>query len=93
MVDQQHVARLYSLVTILDTLGAFVAGPCLPWLFQLGLRLREERGSDTWMGLPFLGTAGVCAVVAVGVFFVRVPERSEGGVVVDGEREGVDVEV
>jgi len=76
MVDEQHIARLYSCITIIDTLGAVAAGPALPWLFSVGMKVgREKHGGDTWLGLPYLGTSLVCTLAGIAVFCARLPAR------------------
>jgi len=77
LIDQQHIARLYSLITIVDTLGGIAAGPVLPWLFSIGLKLRGKEGGggeETWLALPYFGSAAVCIVTAIMTFLVTLPK-------------------
>lgn len=89
MVNPQYVARLYSLISMVDTLGAIAVGPALPWLFKIGLNSKEDTGSDTWLGLPFLGTSALCGVVAIIVFCVKLPKSSSS---IEGEEEEIEEE-
>lgn len=68
MVASEHVPRLYTSIAISDTVGSLVAGPFLALIFHLGLGL-----GGAWIGLPFLVSAGMMALVGVLVFAVRVP--------------------
>ena len=78
LVPGRNVAALYSVVSVVDTLGAMVGAPLLAVLFNRGLRVGAP-------GLPFVFLGVVCAGVAVllCVVGVRKGEEGEGG---GGER-------
>ncbi|CAG8949801.1 hypothetical protein HYFRA_00004125, partial [Hymenoscyphus fraxineus] len=63
LVDKEHIARLYSIITVVETLGALVAGPSLNYSYSVGL----EKG-DGWSGLPFYILALVCLFASFGVW-------------------------
>ncbi|KAL3962354.1 hypothetical protein ACCO45_003877 [Purpureocillium lilacinum] len=78
-IDPQQASTLYTLVNIVETVGACAAGPALAWLFSTGMKL----GND-WDALPYLGLAGLCAFIAVMMAFVRLPSESEEGESTEG---------
>lgn len=84
LVDQKYVARIFALIAVVETSSALVAGPAVAGLYELGL---IWRGSWTgWLGLPFVGLAGVCVVGSVSVWCVRGLEgRGKEGLVVEEE--------
>jgi hypothetical protein len=75
MVAPEHVPRLYTSIALSDTAGGLVAGPFLSLTFHFGLRL-----GGAWLGLPFLVSAGLLAMVGVLVFSVRVPQTGNKGI-------------
>lgn len=71
LVDQEQTGRLYAVISVVDTLGAFMAPLLMAGLFNMGLK---EGG---WLGLPFFGAACVMAAIAVVVWAVRLPQPKE----------------
>jgi MFS-type transporter involved in bile tolerance (Atg22 family) len=71
LVDQDHTGRLYAVISVVDTLGAFMAPLLMAGLFNLGLR------DGGWLGLPFFGAACVMSAIAVVVWAVRLPQQKE----------------
>ena len=71
LVPERHVAALYSVVSIVDTLGAMLGAPLLAGLFNRGLKVGAP-------GLPFLFLGAVCAGVAVLLCVVGVGDDGEG---------------
>lgn len=71
-IHPQQASTLYTLVNIVETVGACAAGPALAWLFSTGMKL----GND-WDALPYLGLAALCGFIAVMMAFVRLPSESE----------------
>ncbi|MCJ1355488.1 MAG: hypothetical protein MMC33_005480 [Icmadophila ericetorum] len=71
-VETHHVARLYSIVSIVQTTGVIVAGPMLAGLFKLGFAFGGE-----WAGLPFLVGGGMHFVVVITLWLVRLPKKTE----------------
>jgi MFS family permease len=63
LVDKQHVGRLYAAISIVETVGALLAGPMLNGLYTVGLK----KGGG-WIGLPFYGLAVICGIGSVGVW-------------------------
>ncbi|KAJ8067506.1 hypothetical protein OCU04_004849 [Sclerotinia nivalis] len=69
LVQKKHVARIFALIAVVETSSALVAGPAVAGMYELGL---VWRGSwEGWLGLPFVGLAGVCGVGSLGVWCVR----------------------
>lgn len=60
LVDKQHIARLYSMIAVCETLAALISGPMLNGLYSLGI---NKGGS--WIGLPFYCLSVICALTAV----------------------------
>ena len=73
LVHPNEVARLYTAISIVQTLGVMFASPIAAGLFSAGL----ARGGGAWLGLPYLVTAGFIAVMAGGLWVVRVGDGSE----------------
>jgi hypothetical protein len=87
LVDQAHVGKLYAAITIVETLGALIAGPFLNWLYKVGL----GKGG-MWVGMPFYCLAVVCGVAGTGVWCFGAIEKDSfraksGYVRVDGRGE------
>jgi MFS family permease len=68
-VDSQHRTRLFSLVAIIESVGAAVAPTVLATLFTLGMRL-----SGAWVGLPYWGVSALCLFTFVALFCIRLPK-------------------
>lgn len=75
LVDQQHVARLYAVISIIDTLGSSITALGLAWLYSLGMRLSRKSEANGYLGLPFWGTMLITALAGGGVMWFRMPER------------------
>ncbi|KAK3361280.1 major facilitator superfamily domain-containing protein [Lasiosphaeria ovina] len=60
LVEAHHVARLNSLIGVIDTAGLMVGSPLLAILFTWGMDLHGQ-----WSGLPFLVCAGVVAILTL----------------------------
>ncbi|OTA34584.1 hypothetical protein BTJ68_06666 [Hortaea werneckii EXF-2000] len=86
LVPADQIARVYSIVSLVDTVGAMLGSPLLAGLFGRGLAL-----GGGWVGLPFYFLGVVSAAFAVLLFVVglRKGEESDGCMENDnGEREG-----
>jgi len=80
LVPGRNVAALYSVVSVVDTLGAMLGAPLLAVLFNRGLSVGAP-------GLPFLFLGALCAGVAVLLCVVGVRKGEEEDV---GKRGQVD---
>jgi len=85
LVPGRNVAALYSVVSVVDTLGAMLGAPLLAFLFNRGLSVGVP-------GLPFLVLGAVCAGVAGLLCVVGVrkgeEERCVGNDCKDGHGHG-----
>jgi MFS-type transporter involved in bile tolerance (Atg22 family) len=71
-VDQRHIARLYTLLNIVDSIGAVLAGPLMAWAFIVGIRLKGN-----WLGLPYIVLAVCGAMAAVAIYCARLPDTQD----------------
>ncbi|KAF2743274.1 MFS general substrate transporter [Sporormia fimetaria CBS 119925] len=82
------VGRLFSVIAIMESIGAMVAGPLLAKIFDWGLDLGEP-----WIGLPYIVSAvvfGVCTFItfvisvksddSTTVAYTGLPNDEEGSV-------------
>ncbi|GAB1729380.1 hypothetical protein NU195Hw_g5525t1 [Hortaea werneckii] len=86
LVPAGQIARVYSIVSFVDTVGAMLGSPLLAGLFGRGLAL-----GGGWVGLPFYFLGLISAGFAVLLFVVglRKGEECDGCMENDdGEREG-----
>jgi hypothetical protein len=58
LVAPNKVAGLYTIVSVVDTLGLMLGGPLLAWLFKRGMQL-----GGSFIGLPFIALGLIYAVV------------------------------
>ncbi|PGG97775.1 hypothetical protein GX51_07156 [Blastomyces parvus] len=82
-VQPQHMARLYSVVSMVSTLGVFVGSLLMAGLFSLGLRM-----GNGWVGLPYFGIAVLYGMIFVAVWFIRVPAKANDSDDQNGHTEG-----
>ncbi|KAK7525025.1 major facilitator superfamily domain-containing protein [Phyllosticta citriasiana] len=79
-VEQHHVARLYTVLTLVDAAGLMAGTPALAGLFDWGLSV------GSWAsGLPFVACAGALAAVGVVLSWIRLDEKT-GEEDAEGER-------
>jgi MFS family permease len=76
LVPAHNVARVYSLISVVDTLGAMLGAPLLAALFNWGLRV-----GGYGVGMPFYFLGVVCGVITVLLCVVglRKGEDERGG--------------
>ncbi|TEA19380.1 Efflux pump ustT [Colletotrichum sidae] len=72
-VDSAHRAQLYTIMSLVETVGMISVQPVLAGLFSWGMDL-----GGFWIGLPYLGCASFCAAALGLLFLVRLP-MFEGG--------------
>lgn len=88
-VEPKHMARLYSVVSVVSMFGVFVGSPLLAGLFSLGLKMGKG-----WIGLPYFGITLLYGLIFVAVWFIRLPEKvneaDDGNM--DSEDDRYDVE-
>ena len=82
-VPAHHLARLYSIITLVDTIGAMFGGALLAGLFNGGLAL-----GGGWIGLPFFFLGIVSAAFTALLFAVRLrPGEGDDKLADDGQNE------
>lgn len=82
LVQRNQTARLYTVIEILQAVGAIIASPTVTAFFQWGLDL-----GGFWVGLAWMVASGFFGLVAVVVWAFRVPGiRLEGDDEDDAER-------
>jgi hypothetical protein len=75
LVDQQHVARLYAVIAVVETIGSLIMAPMLAGLYAWGLRLSGHGKNQGYLGLPFLGLVVLNTVAGGGVMWVRISKK------------------
>ncbi len=82
LVEAGDTSKLYTLISIVETVGMMYAGPALAWSFAVGMRLK-----GVWLGLPYFGLAGAFVLCLVALMFVKVPVAGEIAHAGDGDSE------
>ena len=78
-IRKDQVARLYTALAIVETLGMMVSGPIVAGLFNAGMK----RGSGVWQGLPWLVLGSVLVALSTLTWTLRMGgkgEEKDGGV-------------
>lgn len=75
LVDQEHIARLYAVLSVIEIIGASINGPALAWLYSWGLKLSRKGERNGYLGLPFWGAMVLTAIAGGGIMWVKSPER------------------
>lgn len=65
--ERQHIARLYSAITVFEILGSMFSGPMLAGFFQWGMHL-----GGMWQGMPFFAAGLMALFTAVLAWTVPV---------------------
>jgi MFS family permease len=66
LVSGEHAGLLYTVISVVESVGSVAAGPLLSQLFNLGL-----HWGGAWIGLPFTTAALLYAIAFLIVGFVR----------------------
>jgi len=72
MVRRDQVARLYTIIEIMEAIGMILTGPILASFFNWGLEL-----GGPWIGLPWIVICGLFCVTAVAVWTYRLPSTEQ----------------
>ncbi|GME49364.1 Major facilitator superfamily domain general substrate transporter [Neofusicoccum parvum] len=80
-VEPHHVARLYTVLTLVDVAGLMLGAPAFAWLFDRGL---EAGGAAA--GLPFVVCSAMIAAAGALMLLIRVEDGPTAGA---GRREGL----
>ncbi|KAL1617925.1 hypothetical protein SLS56_010765 [Neofusicoccum ribis] len=73
-VEPHHVARLYTVLTLVDVAGLMLGAPAFAWLFDRGL---EAGGAAA--GLPFVVCSAAIAAAGALTLLIRVEDGPTGG--------------
>lgn len=83
-VHKGQVARLYSIIAVLDVIAASLTGPIVAAIFSGGLK----KGGGIWLGIPWTGMGIVSAVLGLSYWCLDWGDKEEGRgvepVVLDG---------
>lgn len=80
LVPAHHIARVYSIISMWDSLGTMLGAPLLARLFKRGMGL-----GGGWVGLPFYFLGLGSMVFAVLLFGVRLKRGEDGYKGVDSD--------
>lgn len=58
MVEQKHLATIFTTISVLSSLGSLIGAPLLAYAFKQGMKL-----GGVWVGMPFLIASG-CFMLA-----------------------------
>ena len=76
-VHKDQVARLYTIITVLDVIAASLTGPIVAAMFSGGLK----KGGGIWLGTPWTGMGIVSAVLGLSYWCLDWGDKEEGRVV------------
>lgn len=82
LVERDETARLYTVIEIIQSVGNIVASLSITGVFQLGLRL-----GGFWIGLAWMMTSSLFCMVAIAIWWFRLPPTSHAPEFVVGEFE------
>jgi hypothetical protein len=78
-VQPNEVARLYTSLGIIETLGVMVAGPVVAGLYNVGLRAVEDGKGALLLGLPWFCVGCAIFAIAVATWCLNFRDKKEGG--------------
>ena len=74
-VQQNEVARLYTALSIVETLGLTAGGPVVAGLFKVGMEnVKSGKYGDAWLGLPYLLVGILLGLVAALMWMLRLAD-------------------
>ncbi|KAI8962375.1 MFS general substrate transporter [Daldinia sp. FL1419] len=65
-VQHGQTSQLFTLVSIVETIGSLAGGPVLAWTFSTGLKLQ-----DFWIGLPYIFLSALSFLVFTVLLMIR----------------------
>lgn len=71
LVEPTSLSTIYTLLSVMSSIGSLVAGPLLAGVYHLGMVL-----GDAWLGLPFLFAAALYGLALVAISSVRAITRA-----------------
>lgn len=85
-VEPHHIARLYTVLTLVDMAGLMAGSPAFAALFDRGL---EQGGGGVAAGLPFIVCGLVIAISGASMLFIRIGDGPSAGDEEEAEREAL----
>ncbi|MCJ1400764.1 hypothetical protein MMC11_003972 [Xylographa trunciseda] len=86
-VQQNEVARLYTALSIVETLGLTAGGPVVAGLFKMGMEnVKSGKYGDAWLGLPYFLVGILLSLVAALMWMLRLADAPREKV----EEEGIE---
>lgn len=78
-VKQNEVARLYTALGIIETIGSMCGGPLISTVYNAGLSAyhRTKESNDLILGLPWICAGLVMTGLAVGTCIVRLNDKND----------------
>ncbi|MCJ1286395.1 hypothetical protein MMC26_005740 [Xylographa opegraphella] len=74
-VQQNEVARLYTALSIVETLGLTAGGPVVAGLFSMGMEnVKSGRYGDAWLGLPYFLVGILLSLVAALMWMLKLAD-------------------
>ncbi|MCJ1473273.1 hypothetical protein MMC13_001924 [Lambiella insularis] len=74
-VQQNEVARLYTALSIVETIGLTIGGPIVAGMFKTGMEnVKTGLYGDAWLGLPYLIVGALLSVVAILMWMLRLAD-------------------
>ena len=74
-VQPNEVARLYTALSIVETLGLTAGGPVVAGLFKIGMEnVKSGKYGDAWLGLPYVLVGILLSIVAVLMWMLRLAD-------------------
>jgi hypothetical protein len=75
-VEQNEVARLYTALGIIETLGSICGGPLISTLYNAGLSAHGKGKGDLVLGVPWIAAGIIMTCLAITTWILRFGEKS-----------------
>lgn len=73
-MEKDHVAILFSTISLFEIIASLASGPVLMGLFKTGIGL-----GGIWAGLPFIVLGCMLGLVALAAYCLRLPTQLSQG--------------
>ena len=70
-VAPNEVARLYTALGLIETIGSMIGGPTISSLYNLGLSMAHQSKTDVLLGMPWLIIGAIFSAFATAVCVLR----------------------
>ena len=78
-VAPNEVARLYTALGLIETIGSMVGGPAISTMYNMGLSAANAAKNDVLLGLPWLLVGAVFSLFATAVCVLRFDSETRAG--------------